>query len=124
MGGYGGVGMTSAMDAAKAGARKPKKKSWGEQRSTQPIPSSAHERGPIRDFSPKNLPQASPSSYRKGGRVKKSGMAEIEKGERVLTAKEAKAYDRVKKVSRQGRKANSPKGSKRKSSTMKRAATK
>lgn len=43
-------------------------------------------------FSPKGLPQASPSSYHKGGTVKKSGVAKVKKGEEVLTPREAKEY--------------------------------
>lgn len=33
---------------------------------------------------------ASPSGFKKGGKVKKSGMAKVHKGELVLTAREAK----------------------------------
>ena len=33
---------------------------------------------------------ASPSTYKKGGKVKKGGMAKVEKGEKVMTAKQAK----------------------------------
>jgi hypothetical protein len=39
---------------------------------------------------------ADPSAYKKGGKVKKTGVALVHKGERVLTAKQAKkkAYGR------------------------------
>ena len=40
---------------------------------------------------------AQPSSFHKGGRVRKSGVADVEKGEEVLTAKEAKKYREMKK---------------------------
>ena len=36
-------------------------------------------------------PAASPASFAKGGKVKKTGMAKVHKGEVVLTAKTAKA---------------------------------
>ena len=36
--------------------------------------------------------KADPSSYKKGGVVKKSGMAKVHKGERVLTKTQAKSY--------------------------------
>lgn len=52
----------------------------------------------IRDFSPKGLPQASPSSFHKGGKVKKSGKADVLKGEEVLTAKQSKEYRKIKRV--------------------------
>lgn len=35
---------------------------------------------------------ASPSSFKKGGKVKKTGMAKVHKGERVLTKKQQKKY--------------------------------
>lgn len=34
--------------------------------------------------------KASPGSYKKGGKVKRSGMAKVHKGERVLTTNQAK----------------------------------
>jgi hypothetical protein len=38
-------------------------------------------------------PQAKPNSYKKGGKVKRSGMAKVHKGERVLTTKQTKKFD-------------------------------
>jgi hypothetical protein len=38
--------------------------------------------------------QAKPNSYKKGGKVKKSGQAKVHKGERVLTTKQTKAFDK------------------------------
>ena len=35
---------------------------------------------------------ANPSAFKKGGKVKKTGVAKVHRGERVLTAKEAKKY--------------------------------
>ena len=39
-------------------------------------------------------PQAKPNSYKKGGKVRKSGVAKVHKGERVLTTKQTKAFDK------------------------------
>jgi len=52
----------------------------------------------IGDFNSRNnpTPAASPSSYKKGGKVKKTGVARVHKGETVLTAKEAKKYAKKK----------------------------
>jgi hypothetical protein len=36
-------------------------------------------------------------SYKKGGKVKKTGLAKLHKGERVLTKKQAKKYDKMKR---------------------------
>jgi hypothetical protein len=48
-----------------------------------------------------NPTKASPSSFKKGGKVKKTGMAKVHRGEFVLTAKEAKGKNKSsrKKVS-------------------------
>ncbi len=35
---------------------------------------------------------ASPDSYKRGGTVKRTGMAKVHKGERVLTKRQAKRY--------------------------------
>jgi len=43
---------------------------------------------------------ASPSSYHKGGKVKKSGVAKVLKGEVVLTKAQAKKYSAKKKETR------------------------
>jgi hypothetical protein len=54
----------------------------------------------IPDFQPKSTNRASsPVSFHKGGKVKKGGKANVLKGEEVLTAKEAKKYHKLKKVS-------------------------
>ena len=37
-------------------------------------------------------PRALPSSYSHGGKVRRGGLAKVEKGEEVLTAKEAREY--------------------------------
>lgn len=52
------------------------KKGFAKQASSKPAPSE-----------PK---KADPPNYAKGGRVKKTGMAKVHKGEVVLTAKQAK----------------------------------
>lgn len=39
-----------------------------------------------------HAPIADPSSYSKGGMVRRSGMAKVHKGERVLTRKQARRY--------------------------------
>lgn len=38
--------------------------------------------------------QAKPNSYKKGGKVKKGGMAKVHKGERVLTTKQSKQFEK------------------------------
>ncbi len=40
--------------------------------------------------------EMNPVSYKKGGPVKKTGLAKLHKGERVLTVKQAKKYGRKK----------------------------
>jgi len=42
----------------------------------------------------KSAGQAVPKSYSKGGKVKKTGMAKVHKGERVLTMKQSKKFSR------------------------------
>jgi hypothetical protein len=37
-------------------------------------------------------PVAEPDSYRRGGKVRKTGYAKVHKGERVLTRKQARRY--------------------------------
>ena len=37
--------------------------------------------------------RSKPGSYKKGGKVKKTGMAKVHKGERVLTKKQTKKFD-------------------------------
>ena len=39
---------------------------------------------------------AEPSTYKRGGKVRKGGMARVHKGERVLTRKQARRYKRSK----------------------------
>lgn len=39
-------------------------------------------------------PMAEPDSYKRGGQVKKSGMAKVHKGERVLTKSQNKRYSK------------------------------
>jgi hypothetical protein len=39
-------------------------------------------------------PEAKPNSFKKGGKVKRSGVAKVHKGERVLTTKQTKAFDK------------------------------
>lgn len=53
---------------------------------------------------------ASPSGFKKGGKVKKTGLARVHKGELVLTAREAKSCNK--------------KSSKNKSESRKRISTK
>lgn len=38
--------------------------------------------------------QAQPNSYKKGGKVKKGGMAKVHKGERVLTKKQSMKFEK------------------------------
>ena len=93
-------------DAGKKKATDPKKPTPPPTRKT---PNSAAKPAPkaaprmIGDFNSRNnpTPAASPSSYKKGGKVKKTGVARVHKGETVLTAKEAKKY--VKKKGSQKR---------------------
>lgn len=42
-------------------------------------------------------PPAKPGSYKKGGKVKKTGIAKVHKGERVLTKKQTKKYESSRK---------------------------
>jgi hypothetical protein len=42
----------------------------------------------------KTVNQAKPNSFKKGGKVKRSGVAKVHKGERVLTTKQTKAFDK------------------------------
>jgi len=39
-------------------------------------------------------PQAQPNTYKKGGKVKKSGMAKVHKGERVLNSKQTRTFEK------------------------------
>lgn len=39
-------------------------------------------------------PQAQPNSYKKGGKVKKTGQAKVHKGERVLTTKQSRTFEK------------------------------
>lgn len=41
-----------------------------------------------------NDSKAQPSSYKKGGKVRKTGKAKVHKGERVLTVKQTKKFDK------------------------------
>jgi hypothetical protein len=41
-----------------------------------------------------NQPAAQPNSYKKGGKVRKTGVAKVHKGERVLTKKQTKKFDK------------------------------
>lgn len=41
--------------------------------------------------------EATPSSYKRGGKVKKTGRAKVHKGEVVLTAKQARKVKRIKR---------------------------
>lgn len=43
-------------------------------------------------FQPKAVGSASPDSFKRGGKVRKTGIAKVHKGERVLTKKQAKKY--------------------------------
>lgn len=45
-----------------------------------------------------NYGKAQPSSYKKGGKVKKTGMAKVHKGERVLTKAQTKKLEKSKKT--------------------------
>jgi hypothetical protein len=40
--------------------------------------------------------KSKPGSYKKGGKVKKTGIAKVHKGERVLTKKQTKKFDKKK----------------------------
>jgi hypothetical protein len=42
------------------------------------------------------MPGAVPGAFKRGGRVKKTGMAKVHKGEKVLTAKQAKSMPAAK----------------------------
>lgn len=39
-------------------------------------------------------PQAKPNSYKKGGKVQKTGNAKVHKGERVLTTKQTQVFEK------------------------------
>ncbi len=41
---------------------------------------------------------AQPSTFKRGGKVKKTGRAKVHKGERVLTAKQSRKYGRRKRA--------------------------
>jgi hypothetical protein len=107
MGGAGGMGGMDSMGGGAMGgadSKKNKKKGGADAKGNK------NERPPIKDFQPKgekkeyhpsvlrarepipNFQPAKPSSYEKGGKVRKSGKAQVEKGEVVLTAKEAREY--------------------------------
>lgn len=42
---------------------------------------------------PAPQPQAKPSTFKRGGKVKKTGMAKVHKGERVLTRKQNRRFE-------------------------------
>ena len=44
-----------------------------------------------------NSDSATPSTFKRGGKVKKTGRAKVHKGERVLTKKQDRKYRRVMK---------------------------
>lgn len=82
----------------------------GKKKQKQKKTSAPDEKSPTpekRDFAPK----AVPSSFQKGGRVKRTGKALVHKGEMVLTAHQQKA-------------AGLKKGGKKKTSAHKRIASK
>lgn len=56
--------------------------------------------------------KALPGLFKHGGKVKKTGLAQVEKGERVLTSAQDKHYTRMKAQSK-GKKAESKKTTKR-----------
>ena len=57
---------------------------------------SGNKGNPGYDYTNVSSP-ASPTSYHKGGKVKKGGTASVLKGEEVLTEKESKKYHEIKK---------------------------
>ena len=52
---------------------------------------------------PDDDPRKRMLSYKRGGKVRKTGAARLHKGERVLTAKQAKRFDMKKMKKRHGR---------------------
>lgn len=94
-GGMGGGGGMSSMGGGMGGGKsKPKK------------PSPTYE-----DIQEKFAPKAVPSKYHKGGKVRKTGVAMVKKGERVLTIAQQKS-------------AGLKNSGKKKASTRKRVASK
>ena len=68
----------------------------GSGKKSQKKSSAPDEKSPTpekRDFAPK----ASPSAFKKGGTVRRTGMAKVHKKEEVLAPKEAKEYREMKK---------------------------
>lgn len=48
------------------------------------------------DYKKQTTDKASPSTFKRGGKVQKSGFAKVHKGERVLTKKQQKSYSKGK----------------------------
>jgi len=103
MGGYSGMaggvmgGMSGGGKKKKEKKQRPPVKSFqpegekpaGEKKAYHPNVLRARE--PIPNFQ-----AARPASYDQGGKVRRGGTAKVEKGEEVLTAKQAREYRRTK----------------------------
>ena len=74
-----GGGITAQIKKARD---KKKKKDAGKSQANQ------MDKSPVADSSG----SAEPSEYKHGGMVRKTGMARVHKGERVLTRKQARRY--------------------------------
>jgi hypothetical protein len=82
-----------AMQAAKLRAeakRRAKKKMQAQQMTQGSVPPEP---------AMKQMPMAQPSSFKKGGKVKKTGMALVHKGEKVLTKKQQESKKPMSKAS-------------------------
>jgi hypothetical protein len=129
--GMGGGGMQGMMGSMGGGAKKQGNKPRPEVKDFQPKdddsskgqkkyhPNVLRAREPISNFQP-----ASPSSFHKGGRVKKGGVAKVKKDEEVLTPRDAKEYRKMKRVAGNKPKTMVRKGRKNKKASAKRAVVK
>jgi hypothetical protein len=101
----GGSGMGGMMGGMGGGGKEKKNKKRPPVQDFQPKGEKKEyhsptlkAREPVPSFQPSGGQTAKPSSYHKGGKVRKSGKANVLKGEEVLTAKQAKEYHKVQKV--------------------------
>ena len=74
----------NASDKKKYGQKKPKQKKDKEPKPVEKVTTSDPTLG---ELYPSAMPQ-----FKKGGKVKRTGVAYVHKNERVLTGKEAKKY--------------------------------
>ena len=81
----------AGMDIAAGGKyRKGKKDDGGPQKYSKPV-------GQITTSDNQTLTPSKPMAFKKGGKVKKTGVALVHKGEVVLTKAEAKRYKKTTK---------------------------